>query len=135
MGHILLTVALLADVGGAFASAPKPAATAKYSDGSADPAYAAFRRLVEGGASGVLYVGRPVPTGFSEYRATCSVDSLDGTDPGVYQCDLKAGRAVMVRRADATFATPVRSAAQQLLSPLTGCAGGRCPTPTRSTRR
>ena len=98
------------------------------------PGYAAFYRVVAGGASGVLFVGRPVPTGFSEYRITLSVPSLDGVGPGVYQCDSVNGVAVMERRAEAgtapVFSTPIRDAIYNLAAP-SGCANGQCPTPRR----
>ena len=65
------------------------------------PGYLSFVRDVEGGAGGVLFVGRPVPTGFPEYRITLSVSALAGVAPGVYQCDSVGGVAVMARRAEA----------------------------------
>ena len=143
MGYFLLTVVMLADVGGTFSPAQEarvksledrmaaleaqparpPAATAAAVQESA---YARFRRNVAAGASGVLFVGRPVPTGFSEYRITLSVDSLDGVEPGVYQCDLAGGVAVMeLRQAKPAFATPVRNLIYQFAP--RACPNGNCP--------
>ena len=108
---------------------PQPAPAAALPQG-----YAAFYRAVAGGASGVLFVGRPVPAGFPEYRITLSVPALDGFAPGVYQCDSVNGVAVMERRAEVasapTFSTPVRDAIYPFAAP-SGCANGQCPTPRR----
>ena len=91
-----------------------------------EAAYARFRRDVASGSSGVLFVGRPVPTGFSEYRMTLAVDSLDGVEAGVYQCDLAGGVAVMeLRQPKPAFATPVRNLIYQFAP--RGCPNGNCP--------
>ena len=131
MGYLLLTVALLADVGGTFGPAreARPRATQPAPAAALPQGYAAFYRAVAGGASGVLFVGRPVPAGFPEYRITLSVPALDGFGPGVYQCDLVNGVAVMDRRAEVAsapaFATPVRNLIYQFAP--RGCANGNCP--------
>ena len=106
MKLVAYMIIALADLSGAPAPAPD--------------AYAEFRRNVAAGASGVLFVGRPVPADFSEYRITLSVDSLDGFAPGVYDCYPAGGRAMIAPR-------PAPAPVRAVLRALSPCANGRCP--------
>ena len=114
MGYLLLTVTLLADVGGTFSPAQE----------------ARVKSLEDRVAALEAQPARPQPAPAAALPPAAAVTS-SATEVVSYD----GGRTWVTRAVPGTpvFSTPIRDAIYQAVTP-SACAGGQCPTPRRSYR-